>query len=71
MPRIVALYRFPLKGFTPEPVQSLTILPDSRAADVVRAYGGGRGAVFPRSSPHPTTFRPLDLTVQSKHHMGP
>ena len=32
MPRIVALYRFPLKGFTPEPVQSLTILPDSRAA---------------------------------------
>ncbi len=32
MPRIVALYRFPLKGFTPEPVQSLTILPDGRAA---------------------------------------
>jgi uncharacterized protein YcbX len=32
MPRIVALYRYPLKGFTPEPVHSLTILPDGRAA---------------------------------------
>ncbi|MBY0265961.1 MAG: MOSC domain-containing protein [Burkholderiales bacterium] len=32
MPHIVALYRYPLKGFTPEPVQSLTILPDGRAS---------------------------------------
>lgn len=31
MPRIVALYRYPLKGFTPEPVQSLSIRPDGRA----------------------------------------
>ena len=32
MPRIVALYRYPLKGFTPEPVQSLIIQPDGRVA---------------------------------------
>lgn len=32
MPRIVALYRYPLKGFTPEPVQSLLIRPDGRVA---------------------------------------
>lgn len=31
MPRIVALYRYPLKGFTAEPVQSLAIRPDGRA----------------------------------------
>jgi uncharacterized protein YcbX len=31
-PRIVALYRYPLKGFTPEAVEQLTILPEGRAA---------------------------------------
>src|SRR5215211_5192320 len=32
MPRIAALYRYPLKGFTPEVCDSLTILPEGRVA---------------------------------------
>lgn len=32
MPTIVALYRYPLKGFTPEPCDSLKILADGRVA---------------------------------------
>lgn len=32
MPRVVALYRYPVKGFTPEPVEHLTVLPGGRAA---------------------------------------
>lgn len=32
MARIVALYRYPIKGFTPERVERLLILPDGRAA---------------------------------------
>jgi hypothetical protein len=27
MPRVVALYRYPLKGFTPEKCDTLTVLP--------------------------------------------
>ena len=32
MPRVTALYRYPLKGFTPEPCNRLTVLPTSRVA---------------------------------------
>jgi len=32
MPRIAALYRYPVKGFGPEACTTLTILPDGRAA---------------------------------------
>jgi uncharacterized protein YcbX len=32
MPRVVALYRHPIKGFTPEPRDSLAILPSGRVA---------------------------------------
>ena len=32
MPRIVALYRYPVKGFTPEACTALNALPDGRAA---------------------------------------
>ena len=32
MPRVAALYRYPVKGFTPEPVEHLTVLPGGRAA---------------------------------------
>ncbi|MCC7485388.1 MAG: MOSC domain-containing protein [Burkholderiales bacterium] len=32
MPRVVALYRYPVKGFTPESCDALTALPDGRAA---------------------------------------
>lgn len=32
MPRVVALYRYPVKGFTPQPCESLTILPEGRVA---------------------------------------
>ena len=32
MPRVVALYRHPIKGFTPESRESLTVLPSGRIA---------------------------------------
>lgn len=32
MPRVVALYRYPLKGFTPEHCAMLTVLPEGRVA---------------------------------------
>lgn len=32
MPIVTALYRYPVKGFTPEPVQRLTVLPGGRVA---------------------------------------
>ena len=32
MPRVVALYRYPLKGFTPEHCNALTVLPEGRVA---------------------------------------
>ena len=32
MPRVVALYRYPLKGFTPEACDPLTVLPEGRIA---------------------------------------
>jgi uncharacterized protein YcbX len=32
MPRVVALYRYPLKGFTPEHCDVLTVLPEGRIA---------------------------------------
>lgn len=32
MAHVVALYKYPVKGFTPEPAESLTILPDGRVA---------------------------------------
>ncbi|HET8610395.1 MAG TPA: hypothetical protein VFM11_11695, partial [Burkholderiales bacterium] len=32
MPRIAALYRYPVKGFTPEECESLTVLDDGRVA---------------------------------------
>jgi uncharacterized protein YcbX len=30
MPKVVALYRYPVKGFTPEPVERITVLPGGR-----------------------------------------
>ncbi|MCE9638810.1 MAG: hypothetical protein K8S22_01450, partial [Betaproteobacteria bacterium] len=30
MPKVVALYRDPVKGFTPEPVEHITVLPGGR-----------------------------------------
>ena len=30
MPKVVALYRYPVKGFTPEPVEHITVLPGGR-----------------------------------------
>lgn len=39
MPRVVALYRYPVKGFTPEPCAALTVLPEGRVAgDRVLAF---------------------------------
>lgn len=39
MPRVVALYRYPVKGFTPEECRSLTILDEGRVAgDRVLAF---------------------------------
>jgi uncharacterized protein len=32
MPKVIALYRYPIKGFTPEVCQQLTILPGGRVA---------------------------------------
>ena len=32
MPRVVALYRYPLKGFTPEACDPLNVLPEGRIA---------------------------------------
>lgn len=32
MPRVVALYRYPVKGFTPEACEALTALPEGRVA---------------------------------------
>jgi uncharacterized protein YcbX len=32
MPRVTALYRYPVKGFTPERCESLTVLPEGRVA---------------------------------------
>ena len=32
MPRVVALYRYPLKGFTPEDCDTLTVLSEGRIA---------------------------------------
>jgi len=39
MPRVVALYRYPVKGFTPEPCTALTVLSEGRiAGDRVLAF---------------------------------
>lgn len=39
MPRVVALFRYPIKGFTPEPMDSLRVQPDGRVAgDRVLAF---------------------------------
>jgi hypothetical protein len=32
MPRVVALYRYPVKGFTPEACETLTVLEEGRVA---------------------------------------
>jgi uncharacterized protein len=32
MPHVVALYRYPVKGFSPEPCEELTVLPEGRVA---------------------------------------
>ena len=32
MPRVAALYRYPVKGFTPEECETLTVLDDGRIA---------------------------------------
>jgi uncharacterized protein YcbX len=32
MPTVAALYRYPVKGFTPEPVEEITVLPGGRVA---------------------------------------
>ena len=32
MPKVVGLYRYPVKGFTPEPVEQITVLPGGRVA---------------------------------------
>ncbi|MBP1325093.1 uncharacterized protein YcbX [Leucobacter exalbidus] len=46
MANVVALYRYPVKGFTPEAVDSLTILPDGRVrGDRVLAFRFGNAAV--------------------------
>ena len=45
MAHVSALYRYPVKGFTPEPVESLTIQPDGRVAgDRVLAFRFGNAA---------------------------
>jgi len=44
MPRVVALYRYPVKSFTPESCTTLQILPEGRVAGdrvLVRTPGGG------------------------------
>ena len=54
MPRVAALYRYPLKGFTPEHCTTLTVLPEGRVAgDRVLAFRftrtgkhRGRGELF-------------------------
>ena len=52
MPRVVALYRYPVKGFTPEPRESLTVLPEGRVAgDRVLAF---RFADAPTGTPLPS-----------------
>lgn len=39
MPRVVALYRYPVKGFTPEECETLTVLDEGRVAgDRVLAF---------------------------------
>lgn len=39
MPRVVALTRYPIKGFTPEPLESILVQPDGRVAgDRVLAF---------------------------------
>lgn len=39
MPRVIALYRYPVKGFTPESMRELTVQPDGRVAgDRVLAF---------------------------------
>ena len=30
MPKVIALYRYPVKGFTPEPMERITVLPGGR-----------------------------------------
>jgi chromate transporter len=35
VPRVCALYRHPVKGFTPESCESLTILPEGRVAGAI------------------------------------
>jgi uncharacterized protein len=32
MPKVIALYRYPVKGFTPEPMERITVLPGGRVA---------------------------------------
>lgn len=46
MPRVVALYRYPVKGFTPEECRTLTILDEGRVAgDRVLAFRFGDSTV--------------------------
>src|SRR5215218_2571805 len=32
MPKVIALYRYPVKGFTPESMEHITVLPGGRVA---------------------------------------
>jgi hypothetical protein len=55
MPRVVALYRYPLKGFTPEKCDTLTVLPKGESpvtgfsgfASPIRKHPMMRGGFFP------------------------
>lgn len=42
MPHVVALYRYPLKGFTPEECKALTVLDTGRIAGIVCSGSGLR-----------------------------
>ncbi|MEX2446572.1 MAG: MOSC domain-containing protein [Dehalococcoidia bacterium] len=50
MPEVVALYRYPVKGFTPEPRESLDVLASGRVAgDRVLAFRFGDAEPAPRT----------------------
>jgi uncharacterized protein len=59
MPRVVALYRYPVKGFTPEASASLTALPEGRiAGDRVLGF-----AFANRSAPDEAWTRKYEFVV--------
>lgn len=59
MPRVAALYRYPVKGFTPEPRNNLTVLPEGRVAgDRVLGF-----AFANRSAPDEAWTRKYEFVV--------